>query len=310
MNISPMQKTNAAIKDTGEAFLFTFFMQRKWLTIFTNSPFYFVLMPLLGINILLNTIFTWMNFSKAHNKNGDKLFGALTTNFAANAALVSITGGLIAKGLGATFIAGPWLFFTSLVILASQQLVMLSLNSYRALNSSEKSNKRNAFIQKAIHNLFNIALIGLMISSVLVVLITPAAPIVIAIVSGIAAGLTLINLAWSILTHLKPEWITRIKAFVGLDEKKTTLNADLLTNKIQAKIEEQESLSRNSKKAEDKLDVLRQLKNTLQSNSGSSFPNKEKTIQQYPLAFQSFFKPVGEVEELYDEVTLLSKGPN
>jgi hypothetical protein len=187
--------------------------------------------------------------------------------------------------------------------------MMLGLNSYRAFTSPEKSKHRNSFIQKAIHNLFNIALIGVMMSSVLLVLITPAAPIVIALVSGIAAGLTLINFAWNMLSSIKPEWIARIKASVGLTEKKPNLNTDILINKIQAKIEAQEALPRDSKKAEDKLHVLHQLKNTLQSNNDTPVLNKEKIHQQYPLAFQSFFKPVGNVEELYDEVTLLRKAP-
>ena len=307
MNLAQTQKGVSTVKDAAETSLYTIFSQNRWLISFMNSPFYFILMPLLAITISINAIFEWIKLSEAHNKNFQKIFGAVTTTLSAIAALTSIVGGIVAMSLGASFAAGPWLFVTSLAIGTVQQMVMLGINIYGAIHANPNSNQRKAFLQSAAHNLFNLALIALITALVIVVMISPAAPIAIAIVSAMAAAATLANVIWKTLTDFKPQWVHVIKSTLGLSKQLENTTEEHLSTQISKKIAEQERLLQSTfaTKTADKMAVLKQLQIVVTQSKATDSPNlpaKQVFLSKYPRAFQSFFKEVGEVEALYDAV--------
>ncbi|WP_298626988.1 hypothetical protein [uncultured Legionella sp.] len=342
-----LQKAVLYIKETQDVGLFGVMADSRLFAAFSGSPFYFVMLPFIGLLLTVLALINGYDLATAKNQNFDKWFEFVISLVCAALASVSLYGAVIATSLGLSFAAGPWFFLSSVVLAGIHQSVMLSLNIYRAYEALAVSSQRMHYIQAALNNAFIISLLTSIAGAVTFVLLTPIAPVVGSACAISAAALTGLNLLWRMAPH---NWKLAIKEFLQLAKPDLLLNEeqihlsivpynvaslnsplgyshsrlfapfdysaaiktmDLNTSALYIK----EVLSRKidllNAHSTVKNDVNYQKIDCLQhiekQFAEHSLISKSELLKEYPLAFQSFWAEKGEVEQIFDAVLAMQK---
>lgn len=346
MLLNALKKAVAYIKEIQDVGLFMTMSNSRWYASFSGSPLFYVMFPFIGVLFTVSAIINGYQFSKAHNKNFDKLFDLTITALCAVLASISLLGAVIAASAGTVFIAGPWLFLASASLALVSQLFMAALQGYRAYEANRNSAQRMHYIQAALNHLFTSILLTAVIGCITFIMLTAAAPLFGTACAAVATALSASSIIWRILpTNLK----TTIKSGIGL--AKPTPAEELAAQRNQSQIStsmEQEQLlpvlnyprffSHNDYTATineysfqegrqylleliaGKLEKLSDLDKSdhivqkIQSLNQLSFSlnnnlciSKSKSLTDYPLAFQSFWMDKGEIEHIVDAAVTLQQ---
>ena len=131
MAVRMFEKAVLNIKEVHDVGLFGAMIDSRLFALFGSSPFYFVMLPFVGLLLLVLATIQGYHLFKASNKHIDQWLGFLSLSVGAACANVSLTGAVIAKILGVSFLAGPWVFLGGMILACLHQSVMLGLNIYR-----------------------------------------------------------------------------------------------------------------------------------------------------------------------------------
>lgn len=300
------------------------------------------MLPFIGVLLTLNALTSGYRLVKATNKNWDQWLNFIASVACALLASISLYGAVFSVFFGFSFPMGSWFFFSSLVVGATQQIMMLGLNLFRAYESEPGSAQRAHYLQASINNLFILALLSAAISSVVFIMLFPAAiPLLGTISAAIVVALTAVDMIWRILP---PNWKAIVKNFVGLEKPavaqsqilKPSLDNHLKTEDktpvhhplfircdysaqvremglIEAKnyllqlIEKKLNFFQikgvtSDKKTADKISLLQHLQQVVTNESQVTLTKKEGS-----LAFQSFWMQEGDVEQLFKAVNTFQK---
>lgn len=339
MLVNALKKAVAYIKEIQDVGLFMTMSNSRWYASFSGSPLFYVMFPFIGILFAVSALINGYQFSKAYNKNFDKLFDLIVTAVCAVFASISLVGAVVATSTGTVFVAGPWLFLASALLALGSQLFMAGLQGYRAFESVKYSAQRMHYIQAALSHLFNSALLAAVVGCITFVILTPVAPLFGAACAGVATALSVSSIMWRVLpTNLK----TLIKNSLGfarlssqeqLIEQPDSLHLDkrpLQTESLPlvnysrffSHIDYASAIHGHSYENEreyvlelidDKIERLSKLPasaKTMQkiqfltqidaSIKQGTYISKNDSLATYPLAFQSFWSDKGEIEHIFD----------
>lgn len=328
------------LREIQELALFTIMANKRWFMAFGSSPLFFVMMPSIAVLFTLSTMLDGIRLSEAENKNIDKCLPFAIAVICTILSSISLYGAVIAKLMGVLFPQGAMFFYSSMLLAAMGQATLLVINTRRVVESDLGSLERHYFLQSALSNLFNLAILVAALAAVYAVLLFPAAS-----QFGSAYALTVVvfsaaNMLWQILP--KP-WKSSIKNTLAISETveepvapspivsvaKTAHPYRLFTNvnhcqrirsmdSIQATqyledllIKKEKSLHQQlvpgAHKEKDKLALVKDLQMAIRNRTPIS---KQAALKSYPLAFQSFWYEKGEVEQLFDAVHSLTSSPH
>lgn len=339
MFVTHFQKAITYIRETQEIALFATMADARLSAAFSASPLFYITLPFIGFLLTINALINGYQLAKASNRNFDQWFLFATSAVCAVLASISLYGAAISMAFSFSFAAGPWFFFSSLIVALSHQLTMFGLNSYRAFESPKGSIQRMHYIQAAFNNLFAMTFLASALGAVVFVLlfpILPAAGTVFAITAVVFTGL---DILWRMAPyagkqlikgwfHLsKPdaiqdaivnqEEISKLKSFTEKEPKHhrmftccdysaviRTMDTGAIKPYLSGIIHHKlnrlgQSIDPQNEKIKDKISLLKLLLNVMENPQGIS---KEDVLAKYPLAFQSFWTDKGEVAQIFDAV--------
>ncbi len=344
MSVRWIQRSVQYIKEIQDVGFFALMADSRIFMFFTGTPLYYVMLPFMGFLLTVSALTNGYFLSKANNKNLDQWFGFIISAVCAALASISLYGGAISTAYGLSFVAGPWFFFSSVLVAAFHQLAMLGLNGYRAYESPQGSVQRMHYIQAVLNNLFTLGLLTAVVGAVAFVMLFPIAPAVGSAFALTAVALTLLNILWRFIPH---NWKLSIKGLFYLgkpepipQEQSTESSAlvSTLDNGLQHDEQYQRLFTRCDYSAEvramelatgeaflqkiitRKIAVLQDpsvpetekncqkaafLADISSALTHHSRMNKKELLRTYPLAFQSFWAEKGEVEQLFDAAMVL-----
>ncbi|WP_131794435.1 hypothetical protein [Fluoribacter gormanii] len=338
MFVTHFQKAITYIRETQEIALFATMADARLSTAFSASPLFYIILPFIGFLLTINALINGYHLAKASNRNVDRWLLFATSAICAALASISLYGAAISKVLGFSFAAGPWFFFSSLLVALSHQFMMFGLNLYRAFESPKDSIQRMHYMQAALSNAFAMAFLAAALGAVVFVLLFPVAPVVGTVFSITAVLFTGVDLLW----RMAPDSVKQIikgRLHLGKPDiaQDAMVNQEAIfnpkTNKeepkhhrmftccdysavirkmdgvavkayllglIQNKLSllEQKPDPKNQK-INDKISLLKTLLKTIENPQKISKMNVRAT---YPLAFQSFWAEKGDVEQILDAV--------
>lgn len=344
MAIGMLQKAISYIKDLQDVGLFGVMADPRLFAAFGGSPFFYVMLPFIAILLTALAIINGYQLLLAENKNLDKWLGFIVSGVCAVCASVSLYGAVISTAMGITFAAGPWFFFSSVVLAAAHQGVMLGINAYRAYESLAGSSQRIHYIQAAISNAYFLGLLTAIVGAVTFVLLTPVAPVLGSACAITTVGLIVLNGLWRITPY---NWKLSIKEFLHLG-KPEMMNEEQLNEVLSplTNAHSQNTIINSNHRLFTQFDYVsainsmelkvanQYLKNIITNKiefyNADSTPKSEKNVQKadlllqlstkldeksliskndllkrYPLAFQSFWVEKGEVEQIFDAAMVL-----
>ncbi|BCA95849.1 hypothetical protein TUM19329_22100 [Legionella antarctica] len=342
MSVRWIQKAVQYIKEIQDVGFFALMADSRIFMFFTGTPLYYVMLPFMGLLLTVTALINGYNLLKARNKNLDQWFGFIISAVCAVLASISLYGAAISTAYGLSFLAGPWFFFSSVLVAAFHQLAMLGLNGYRAYESPQGSAQRMHYIQAALNNLVVLSLLAAVVGAVAFVMLFPVAPAVGSAFALTAVACTVLNILWRFIPH---NWKLSVKGLLGLGKPEATeqeptesselirsLNTDLqhaqyhriftrcdysaevktmklntgeayLQKIISKKITVlQESSVPENEKNNQKAAFLNDISSSLSYHTPM---NKKQLLRAYPLAFQSFWADKGDVEQLFDAAKVL-----
>ncbi|MCL5272184.1 MAG: hypothetical protein M1486_02505 [Gammaproteobacteria bacterium] len=337
-----IQKAVLYIKETQDISLFGVMVDSRWFAAFSGSPFYFVMLPFIGILLTVMALLNGYQLAIAENRNFDKWFGFIISGLCATLACISLFGAVIATALGVTFAAGPWFFLASVVLAGMHQGVILGLNLYRAYECLSGSSQRIHYIQARTTLAKTLSLLTAISGAAIFVMLTPIAPFVGATCAFLAAALTGVNLLWRMTPH---NWKLSIKEFLQLGKPDVVLHEEKIHLSIKpygvdrlhtplissysrlfapfdySAVIKSMDLNTSTKYIKEilsqKIDVLNSglpIKNDVNFQKTDFLLHlsehldehilisKSDLLKKYPLAFQSFWAEKGEVEQIFDAV--------
>lgn len=342
-----IQKVVAYLKQAQDIALFATMADSRWYAAFSASPLFFVMLPFIGLLMTINALANSYHLVKAANKNIDTWLNFIASALCAGLASISLYGAAISVFVGASFAAGPWFFFSSLMVALTHQSLMLGINFYRAYESLPGSSQRMHHLQAALNNLFIFGLLTAITGSVVFIMLLPAvAPAVGAISAMAAVGFTVLDIMWRVLPHNfklaikgalhlgKPDLIqVNPLGLVSVE----TLNKSIEVNPNQHRLFTRFVYSEQINKLDkaDAKDYLTQIINDkIKSYKPDAVVQNEKIVQkvlllqklltsltestglfrkdlltEHPLAFQSFFVEKGEVEQIFDAFVAFKNKP-
>ena len=224
MSVRLLQKAILYIKEVQDIGLFALMSDARIFMFFTGTPLYYVMLPFIGLLLTGSAIINGYYLAKSGNKNLDQWFGFIVSVICAVLASISLYGAALATAYGFTFVAGPWLFFSSVAFAAAHQIVMLGINAYRAYESITGSAQRMHYIQAALNNLFLLGLLTAIIGAVVFVMLFPIAPAVGSAFALSAVAFTSLNILWRFIPH---NWKVFIKGLVFLEKPDLTAQVEL-----------------------------------------------------------------------------------
>jgi hypothetical protein len=344
MSSQTIRKATLGVKETGESGLFTIFSNRAWLQAFNASAFHFILMPIMGLTFLINMAIDWYQLKKAANKNYLLWLSVFASTLSALAANTAIWGTLTADILGTSFAAGPWFFIVALSIGLAMNSLMFALNLYQAFKAPKGSGERVAYLQSAVNSVFNMLILGAIMATVSVALISPAGPLITMAIALTAVALTLANLSWRLMPH---DWKLAIKGVFGFAKPDNDLTSELtvkptvkLTETIKPKVvsslfsqgyrsldvkkflasDDLENAlnylkdtialksitlsTTNDSKSIHKRAILSKMQQYLEAPQENYLPSKSEVLIAHSKAFQSRLRTKGDIEDIYDAVNL------
>ncbi|MBL7479022.1 hypothetical protein [Legionella bononiensis] len=344
MILGIIQKAIAYTKEVQEVGLFGVMADSRLFAAFSGSPFYYVMLPFIGILLTLSAAISGYQLAIAENKNFDKWFGFIVSGLCAVLASVSLYGAVIASAMKVTFAAGPWFFLSSVVLAGLHQAIMLGINAYRAYESLSGSAQRMHFIQAALNNAFILGLLTAISGAITFVMLTPVAPFLGTACALTAVLLTGVNLVWRMIPY---NWKLSIKELFHLN-KPIVINIDQLdlsalkidipdlsatisisSQRLFSQIE-YSSVLKTMELSQAHVYIKDIINRKIELLNSSSTPKNDKNIQKlnlltqlstqlndkqliskadllstYPLAFQSFWSEKGDVEQIFDAVLSL-----
>ncbi|CAM2993532.1 Uncharacterised protein [Legionella steigerwaltii] len=341
MFVTQLQKALAYIRETQDIALFTTMADAGLSAAFRASPLFYIMLPFIGFLLTVNALMNGYLLAKANNRNFDLWFLFITSTVCAVLASISLYGAAISAFLSFSFTAGPWFFFSSLAVALSHQLLMLGLNLLRAYESPQNSIQRMHYIQAALNNLFVMAILASALGAVVFVLLFPIIPAAGTAFSIAAVLFTGFDILWRMIPRegkqlikgwfylskpeviqdaianqeeiLKPKDSKEIKPkhhrmFTCCDysavirlmemEKVKPYLLELIQYKLQLLVQKADP---QNEKIKDKISLLKVLLSEIEKPQEIS---KSDALQRYPLAFQSFWAEKGEVEQIFDAVTV------
>lgn len=344
MSVGEFQKAVTYIKETQDIALFATMADARWYSAFGASPLFFVMLPFIGLLLTINALINAYRLSKAHNQNLDQWFGFVVSALCAVLGSVSLYGAAISVFWGVSFAAGPWFFFSSLMVASLHQMMMVGINFHRAYEALQGSSQRMHHLQAALNNLFILGLLFAAVGSVLFVMLFPSvAPLV---GMGCAMGavtFTGLDILWRIVPH---NWKLAIKGFLNLGKPELVQNdAWTSTQEVQSYLDKTQEKNPNHHRlftrfdysakvsemdvvrAQDYLDeiISRKIasfgKSTLNEKTQHKVSvleilrdelvdftcSKKDLLKDYPLAFQSFWAEKGDVEQIFDAVVVFQE---
>ncbi|KTD59005.1 hypothetical protein [Legionella shakespearei] len=344
MAIRTFQKAVVYLKEIQDIGLFGVMTDARLFAMFSGSPLYYIMFPFIAILLTILAAINGYQLATANNKNFDKSFALIVSVVSAICSSVSLYGAVIATAMGVTFAAGSWFFLTGVSLAGLHQIVMLGLNLYRAYESRFDPVQRMHHIQAALSNLFVLGLLTSIVGAIVFVILTPAAPVLGTACAIAAVAFTVAAMIWQLtpynwkqaikdFLHLgkpelteqpvdehvselvdgaevnlsgKPEHYTRLFSHTDYGTQVRRMNPDegktyleqAINNKI---IRLNVNKSHLDEKDQQKMDLLTRL---LDSLKDKKIISREDLLTQYPLVFQSFWAEKGEVEQLFDAVSL------
>lgn len=211
MAFNIIQKAVRYTKQVQDVGLFGTMVKSRWFLAFAGSPLYYVMLPLIGILMTVLAIMDGYNLAKDPNRNFDKWFGFIVSVISAACASVSLYGAVIATYLGVSFVAGPWIFFSSLIVASVHQLVMLGIHLFRAYNLPNNSPQHRHNIEAAINNILVISLLVAALGAVTLVMLFPIAPVIASVFASAVVVLTVLDVVWQIAPE---NWRLLVKEFI------------------------------------------------------------------------------------------------
>ncbi|KTD65172.1 hypothetical protein Lsan_0847 [Legionella santicrucis] len=339
------QKAIAYIRETQEMALFATMADARLSTAFRTSPLFYIMLPFIGFLLTLNAIANGYQLAKANNKNFDQWIFFITSMTCAALASISLYGAALSEILSFTFAAGPWFFFSSLIVGLASQLVMLGVNLYRASESPKGSIQHAHYIQNALNNSFVLSLLTTVLGAVIFVMLFPTvAPAAGSAFAITAVVLTALDILWQVMPQNKKQ---KIKEWFYINEpdleqdatvyqKQNEMHANITNDEkepqhhrmftrcdysaVVRKMEVDEAKNYLSALIRYKLDTFGKnvslqdekskdkvvlLKKLLNVIDSPTEISKKNMIAMHPLAFQSFWAEKGEVEQLFDAVIVL-----
>lgn len=213
MSVNEVQKAVLYTKEIQDIGLFAAMADSRFFLAFSASPLYFIMLPMIGLLISVLALINGYQLVKANNRTIDKWSQFLISSVCAVLASVSLYGAVVATALGLTFVAGPWLFFSSLLIASGHQLFMLGLNGYRAYECPQGSAQRMHYFQSTLNGLFILGLLSAVLGAVIFVMLLPIAPYVATACALTAAAFTVMNILWRLIPY---NWKQTIKEHMNL----------------------------------------------------------------------------------------------
>lgn len=346
MSVGMIKRAVIYIKEVQDINFFSIMANSRLFSEFTGSPQFFVMLPLMSIWLTVIALIDTYNLAIASNKNLDKWLHFIVSGTCAILSSISIYGSIVSALLGVTFAASSWLFFSSVLVGCLHQTVLLCLNLIRAFESPKHTIQRMHYLQAAINNGFYALLMCSILGGVVFTMLSPVAPVVGSTLAITAVVLTIIDILWQLLPPLykaavknffyvgKPEMKhqipenqvelvqtlkssktidsdTHFRFFTQKDYALEIQNLDVeqakqyLCSVIEIKLSKlsQGDLPQNDK-VQQKINAL----NLIHSYINSQAPFlKKQLLEQYPLAFQSFWAEIGEVEQIVNAALNLQK---
>lgn len=189
------------LKEIQDMIYFALMSNKRLFIALSSSPLFFVILPFIGllqtITIMLNSYY----FFKTSNKNFDKWFNFVTCLFCSLLSSISLYGMALASAFNFIFGAGPWLFFSSVLLAFSNQLVMLFINIFRAYESLKNSAQRMHYVQAVVYNLFTLGLLFGSGGAIIFALLVSAPPVIGTAFALTAVGFTFLNIIWKIIPY-------------------------------------------------------------------------------------------------------------
>lgn len=321
----------ATLRDLLQSTLFAAMSNHNWLNWFKLSPLSILNKASLGLVSIVLAGFQCYFFYQAVNKNFEAWLNTLSAVIGTGLTSIASYGELIAASLGIGFAAGIWIFLAGLTVNWLNQMLDLGINLYRAFEA-KGSAQRQHYLQAAIQHGFNATYLALTITALVCTFLLAVNPV---IVTGFCLGVVgfgLLNIAWRIGSNAVKE---QLKQGIGLSKVEQTVQPQAgneLTHSPRIKtllssrdfIAELKSLPVKDRQAvlelkiDEKLASLRKNPNSrpkiankisvlglLRNNIGASKEMIAKTVlaNQYPGAFQSFWREKSDVEQLYDALS-------
>lgn len=343
MSVGVLRKAVLYIKGTQDVSFFSILANSRLFSVFTGSPQYFVMLPMMGGLLTILALIDAYFLATASNKNFDKWLQLIVSAVCTVLSSISIYGSILSTVLGFTFAAGPWLFFSSVLVGCIHQTVMMGVNLQRTVESPNNSIQRMHFLQAALNNLFVLSLLMAILGSVVFVMLSPIAPIVGSACAILAMTLTAADILWRLLPH---PWKLIIKEAVSVGKPK--ISEQLISNGRDQEMSKENTLIQNDTyprlftqkdysaeissmdKEQARLYLLSVIENKiakltishvaicdkishkiglLQALHVSMLDHapffKKNFLAQFPLAFQSFWVETGEVEQIVNAAVAL-----
>ncbi len=336
------------LKEIQDLMLFGAMSNSRLNAAFLASPYYYVVLPMMGGLLSIFALFDAYDLVKASNRNLDKWLQFLVSAFCALLANVSIYGVLIAAFYGVTFAAAPWLFLSSVLIGTCYQLTMVGIDVFRAFMSPTRSSLQMHFVQSALNHIFLTLLMMAITGCVAFVMLSPIAPILGTAFAVVTVSMVGASLLWRVLL---PSWKEEIKRFLNISKpvigeiikpqdskvestplekhddptnytsffaqrdyaedictKDFNTASSYILRLIETKINRYDPESPNHS---DKIkDKIAVLGYVAASIQNSKSFTKNDLIKSHPQAFQSFWLQTGEVEAIVDAALILMKHDN
>ncbi len=338
MFVTHFQKAITYIRETQEIALFATMADARLSAAFSASPLFYITLPFIGLLLTINALINGYQLAKASNRNFDQWFLFATSAVCAVLASISLYGAAISMAFSFGFAAGPWFFFSSLIVALSHQLTMFGLNLYRAFESPKESIQRMHYIQAAFNNLFAMTFLASALGAVVFVLLFPIVPAAGTVFAITAVAFTGLDILWRMTPyagkqlikgwfHLsKPDAIQdamanqevlKLKNFTEKEPKHhrmftcrdysaviRTMDTGAIKPYLLVLIQHKlnrlgQSIDPQNEKIKDKISLLKSLLNVMENPQEIS---KKDVLAKYPLAFQSFWTEKGEVEQIFDAV--------
>ncbi|KTD73592.1 hypothetical protein [Legionella tucsonensis] len=341
MFVTHFQRAITYIREAQEIALFITLADARLSAIFRISPLFYIMLPFIGFLLTVNALINGYYLAKASNHNFDRWFLFTTSAACAVLASISLYGAAISMALGYSFAAAPWFLISSLIVAWGHQLVMLSLNLYRAFESPPNSIQRMHYIQAALSNLFTMTLLASALAAVVFTLLFPIAPAVGTLFALTAVLFTGLDILWRIapyslkqtikgwfhlskpdvtqdaiasqeeilkLKNLKEEanYPKHYRIFTCCDYSAVirTMALDAIKPYLVGLIQcKLQVLGQKADLQNDKIkDKISLLTTLLNVIENPREISKKDILARYPLAFQSFWSEKGEIEQIFDAV--------
>lgn len=220
MFLNLFKRAVAYIKDLHEMALFTIMSNEGVFYVFTGTPLYYVMMPMIGILLTVSSLVKGYELSKAKNKRLDPWLDFIASALTATLASISLYGSVVATYLGLNFALGPWFFLAGIGVSLIHQLTMTGLNVFRACQFVKGSIPRMHYVQASFNNVFNLGLLTAISGAVLFIMISPIAPAIGSACALTAVAINGLNVLWRMMPY---NWKRGIKEFLGLGKPQLNL---------------------------------------------------------------------------------------